>query len=97
MTTSKSLEALKITLLLELISLLHHSPGLLCNLNKIIDFVSFSYLKPSFRIYEFDAETNIPLNYHQFSLDLDKWNKATTEGPLEWDLGYSFLEVKYSF
>jgi len=54
-------------------------------------FTTFSYIKPSFRIIEVDAETHVPLNYYQYRLDLDKANK-NVEGPLEWDLGYSFLE-----
>ena len=48
-------------------------------------------MKPSFRIIEVDAETHVPVNYYQYRLDLEKWNKNTT-GPLEWDLAYSFLE-----
>jgi sphingomyelin phosphodiesterase len=54
-------------------------------------FTTYSYIKPSFRIIEVDAETHVPVNYYQYRLDLDKWNKNTT-GPIEWDLAYSFLE-----
>jgi len=49
-----------------------------------------SYLHPSFRIYEVDTDTNVLVNYYQYHLDLDKWNKNTT-GPLQWDLFYDFL------
>jgi len=51
-------------------------------------------LNPSFRIYEIDSETNEIVDYKQYRLDLLKWNQNTT-GPLEWDLAYSFLEVKF--
>jgi len=45
---------------------------------------------PSFRIFEIDSETNIPVNYYQYRLDIDKWNKRTT-GDIEWDLAYDAL------
>jgi len=58
---------------------------------------SFRYAihHPSFRIFEIDSETNIPVNYYQYRLDLDKWNKRTT-GDIEWDLAYDALSVNYS-
>jgi len=51
---------------------------------------TYSNLLPSFRIYVMDAETNTPLNYYQYRLDLAKWNAHTT-GPIEWDLVYNAL------
>jgi sphingomyelin phosphodiesterase len=52
---------------------------------------TFTGHHPSFRIFEIDSETNIPVNYYQYRLDLDKWNKNTI-GPIEWDLAYNFIE-----
>jgi sphingomyelin phosphodiesterase len=52
---------------------------------------TFSNLLPAIRIYEMDAETNQPINYHQFRLDLDKWNKNLT-GPIDWDHVYSAIQ-----
>jgi len=51
---------------------------------------TFTFHNPSFRIYEFDAETHVPVNYRQYRLHLDKWSNHP--GPIEWDLGYSFVE-----
>lgn len=55
-------------------------------------FTTFSYLKPSFRIIEVDSETNVPVNFYQYRLDLDKWNQNGAAEGLEWDLAYGFLE-----
>jgi len=55
-------------------------------------FTTFSYLKPSFRIIEVDSETNVPVNFYQYRLDLDKYNQNAAAESLEWDLAYSFLE-----
>ena len=49
-------------------------------------------LYPSFRVFEIDAETNQPINYYQYRLDLEKWNQNLT-GPIEWDLAYDALSV----
>jgi len=49
-----------------------------------------SYLNPSFRIFDFDTDTNIPTNYYQYRLNFTKWNSNIT-GPIEWDLAYDFL------
>lgn len=51
-------------------------------------------IHPSFRIFEIDAETHVPVNYYQYRLDLDKWNKENTTKDIAWDLAYSALEVK---
>jgi len=51
---------------------------------------TYSDLHPSFRIYEIDAETNQPVNFYQYRLDLDKWNQNLT-GPIEWDLAYDVI------
>jgi sphingomyelin phosphodiesterase len=55
-------------------------------------FTTFSYLKPSFRIIEVDSETNVPVDFHQYRLDLDKYNNNPALTTLEWDLAYSFVE-----
>ena len=39
-----------------------------------------------------DAETNQPINYWQYRLDLNKWNKVKV-GNIEWDLAYTVKEV----
>ena len=57
-----------------------------------MNLISFSYRQPSFRIYEIDAETNQPVNYYQYRLDLDKWNQNLT-GPISWDLAYDVISV----
>lgn len=50
-------------------------------------------MNPSFRVYEVDAETNQPINYDQYRLNLTKWNQDTV-GPIEWDIAYNFLDVQ---
>ncbi len=57
---------------------------------------SYTLLNPSFRVFEVDAETNQPINYQQYRLNLTKWNQNTT-GPIEWDLAYDFLSVRKFF
>ncbi len=60
---------------------------------KFLITISYAFYNPSFRFYEFDSETNQLVNYYQYRLDLEKWN-SNTEGPIEWDLVYNFLEVE---
>jgi len=58
----------------------------------LININSYTELQPSFRIFEIDSETNQIVDFKQYRLNLTKANE-NTEGPLEWDLAYSFLEV----
>ena len=51
-----------------------------------------NYLHPSFRVYHVDVETNQVVDYDQYRLDLDKWNKTPEGTRAEWDLAYSFLK-----
>jgi len=46
---------------------------------------TYSWYAPAIRVFEFDLDTSIPINYYQYRLDLEKWNSNTT-GPIEWDL-----------
>jgi sphingomyelin phosphodiesterase len=49
-------------------------------------------LHPSFRVYHIDVETNQVVDYDQYRLDLDKWNKSPEGTHAQWDKVYSFLE-----
>ena len=51
---------------------------------------TFSNLRPSFRVFEIDSDTNEVIDYTQYRLDLDKWNKAGENATLEWDIAYTF-------
>jgi len=52
---------------------------------------TYTSLYPSFRIFEVDADTNQVVDYQQYRLNLTKWNE-NTNGDIEWDLAYTFLE-----
>jgi len=45
---------------------------------------------PSFRVYEIDSDTKLPVNYYQYRLNLTKANLYPTQ-PLQWDIAYDFL------
>lgn len=47
-------------------------------------------INPSLRVFEIDRSTNVPVNYFQYRLDIEKWNKLSNE-TLEFDLVYDFL------
>ena len=47
-------------------------------------------LLPSMRVFEVDSDTNVLVNQFTYRLDLDKWNKLSTDH-LEFDLAYDFL------
>jgi len=54
---------------------------------------TYSYLYPEFRIYEVDAETNLPLNYHQYRLNLSKYNElGNTTEEIIFDNVYNFTD-----
>jgi len=46
----------------------------------------FTYLNPSFRVFEYDSSTLEVLDYHQYHLDLNKTNES---GIAKWELYYS--------
>lgn len=48
-------------------------------------------LNPSFRVYQVDALTKIPINYHQYRLNLTRWNAFPKEENLPWDDAYDML------
>lgn len=50
---------------------------------------------PSFRIYEIDMDTKLPVNYQNYELNLTKANMDPSQ-PLKWDVGYDFLSA-YDF
>lgn len=54
---------------------------------------TFSWNFPEFRVYEIDSETNLPINYHQYRLNLTKYNALgnTTEEIL-FDNVYNFTD-----
>ena len=45
---------------------------------------------PSFRVYEIDFDTKLPINYYQYRLNLTKANLDPTQ-PLQWEIAYDFL------
>ncbi len=51
---------------------------------------SWSELNPSFRVYEFDQDTNILLNLYNYRLNLAKWNNQSHDH-FEFDLIYDYL------
>lgn len=55
-----------------------------------------SHRNPSFRVFEIDSDTKIPVNYYQYRLNLTKANEDPSQ-PLHWDIAYDFLsEYGYS-
>ncbi len=55
---------------------------------------TFSAQNPSIRIFEVDADTNIPVNILQYRLNLTKAN-MDRNATLKWDLAYDFLSVAF--
>ena len=54
---------------------------------------TFENGNPSFRVYEIDADTNVVMDYSQYRLDTEKWNKIRDESAkLTWDIAYNFLD-----
>lgn len=54
---------------------------------------TYSNINPEFRVYEIDRETNLPINYYQYRLNLTKYNEiGNRTNELEFDLAYNFLE-----
>ena len=54
---------------------------------------TYSSYHPSFRVFHVDTDTNQLLDYDQYRLDLDKWNKVTDKNVhAEWDKVYSFKD-----
>ena len=50
---------------------------------------TFTHLNPSFRIFEIDVDTGIPVTYRQYTLNLTKYNQlGTNVDKLEWDEAY---------
>ncbi|RYD75208.1 MAG: hypothetical protein EOP55_13905 [Sphingobacteriales bacterium] len=50
-----------------------------------------SHRNPSFRVFEIDADTKLPVNYYQYRLNLTKANSQDPSEPLQWDIAYDFL------
>lgn len=46
---------------------------------------------PSFRVFEIDVDTAIPIRYHQYTLNLTKYNKMGKVDKIEWDETYEVL------
>lgn len=59
----------------------------------IHEFNRYTNQNPSFRIFEIDQETNLPVNYFQYRLNLSKVNSNISNDPLKWDLAYDMLSV----
>lgn len=54
---------------------------------------TYSAYHPSFRVFKIDEDTNQILDYDQYRLDLDKWNKVTDpKAHATWDKVYSFKD-----
>lgn len=49
------------------------------------------HLNPSFRIFEVDLATKIPVNFYQYRLNLTYWNQFPKDTDVVWDLGYDML------
>lgn len=72
----------------------HQSP------DKIIavDFIgpsltTFSDHLPSFRVFTVDSETNQVIDYTQYRLNLDFWNKQAPSEKAQWDVAYKWSEL----
>jgi len=50
-----------------------------------------SHRNPSFRVFEVDADTKIPVNYYQYRLNLTHANSQKPNEDLQWDIAYDFL------
>jgi len=50
---------------------------------------TYSQRNPSFRIYEIDLDTLLPIDYNEYRLNLGKWNNSPNDN-IEWDLAYTF-------
>lgn len=48
-----------------------------------------SHLNPAFRVYDFDAETMLPLNLYTYYISVDEANE---KGAPEWRLLHDYLE-----
>lgn len=52
---------------------------------------TYSNYEPSFRVFKVDSDTNQLIDYDQYRLDLEKWNKVTDPNVhAQWDKVYSF-------
>ena len=54
---------------------------------------SFTNQNPSFRVFEVDQDTNLPVQYNQYRLNLSKVNENKTNDTLVWDVAYDILSV----
>lgn len=50
---------------------------------------TYSRRNPSFRVYDIDYDTLLPVDYTEYRLNLEKWNNLPDEN-IEWDLAYTF-------
>ena len=54
---------------------------------------TYSYLFPEFRVYEVDTDTNLPVDYHQYRLNLTKYNAlGNTTEEVVFDNVYNFTD-----
>lgn len=54
---------------------------------------TYSDHNPSFRVYTMDSETNQVIDYTQYRLDLDYWNKQPATQKAQWDVIYKWTEL----
>ena len=53
---------------------------------------TFTQMHPSFRVFEVDVDTGIPIKFHHYRLNLTKYNQlGTNVDKLEWDEAYEVL------
>ena len=53
---------------------------------------TFSYLNPSFRVIEVDADTNEVVDYTQYRLNITKWNDIGPTAQPRWEPIYKFRQ-----
>jgi len=55
-------------------------------------FYSFSYLNPSFRVFEVDSDSKVIKDYLQYGFDLNEANKSQENKP-KWEIRYRATEL----
>lgn len=63
-----------------------------------VDFIgpsltTFTDHLPSFRLFTIDSETNQVIDYTQYRLNLDFWNKQDPSQKAQWDIAYKWSEL----
>ena len=64
----------------------------------LVDFVgpsltTYSYHNPSFRVFKMDSETNQVIDYTQYRLDIEHWNKQPESASAQWEEVYTWSKL----